>query len=77
MTDLSQSIQTFLKDSLGIAVDGVSTPLVSGGLIDSMQVVEVAMFLETQADITLDENDLVVENFDSIEAMASLVASKA
>jgi len=76
MNTLSNAIETFLKNSLGIPVASHTDPLVSAGLIDSMQVVEVAMFLETQADITLEETDLVVENFDSVEAMASLVASK-
>jgi acyl carrier protein len=76
MTNLAIEIESYLKNSFGIVVDSHSSSLVSNGLIDSMQVVDVAMFLETLADVTLDETDLIVENFDSVEAMATLVTSK-
>ncbi len=76
MTNLATEIESYLKNSFGIVVDSHSSSLVSNGLIDSMQVVDVAMFLETLADVTLDEADLIVENFDSVDAMATLVTSK-
>lgn len=76
MTAYAEKIEVYLKDTLGIPVESHATPLVSAGLIDSMQVVEIATFLESSADILLDESDLIVENFDSVEAMAALVAAK-
>ena len=76
MTPLELKITEFLNDVFGVTVETNDTPLVSDGLIDSMQVLEVAMFLEAEADTTLAETDLVVENFDTVTAMAALVASK-
>lgn len=76
MTPLELKITEFLNDVFGVTVETNDTPLVSDGLIDSMQVLEVAMFLEAEADTTLAETDLVVENFDTVTAMAALVTSK-
>ena len=76
MTDIEMKIQKFLQDTFGIVVVGAETPLVSDGLIDSMQVLDVAMFLEEEAGVALDEADLVIENFDTVSAMAQLVSAK-
>lgn len=76
MTPLETKIIEFIQETFGVTVASTTDPLVSSGAIDSMQVLDVAMFLETVADTTLDETDLIVENFDTVAAMAALVSSK-
>lgn len=76
MTPLELKITAFIQDTFGISIASADEPLITNGVIDSMQVVDVAIFLETEANTTLAETDLVVENFDTVSAMAALVASK-
>ncbi|MEO9576105.1 MAG: acyl carrier protein [Tateyamaria sp.] len=76
MTEIEQKISQFMQDTFGVAVVTANTSLVSEGYIDSMQVLEVAMFLETEFGLALDEADLIVENFDTLSAMSSLVSAR-
>jgi acyl carrier protein len=50
--------------------------LLEAGLIDSARMIELIAFLEERFDISVEEEDLIPENFDSIEAIASYVESK-
>lgn len=50
--------------------------LLASGLIDSLAVLDIIAFLETQFDIQFDAEDLTGENFDRISSMAALVRSR-
>ncbi|MEL6886440.1 MAG: acyl carrier protein [Pseudomonadota bacterium] len=76
MTSLETKITAFIQDTFGVSIQSADEPLITNGVIDSMQVLDVAMFLETVGNTTLEETDLVVENFDTVAAMAALVSSK-
>lgn len=76
MTSLETKITVFIQDTFGVSLQSADEPLITNGVIDSMQVLDVAMFLETVGNTTLEETDLVVENFDTVAAMAALVSSK-
>ena len=47
------------------------------GVVDSMGVMELVAFVEAQWDITVNPEELVVENFDSVRKLASFVRRKA
>ena len=65
-----------LEQELGLDTTGIgeSTPLFSGGLIDSFSLVSLLLFIETRADITIQPMDVTLENFDSIARMLAYVA---
>ena len=48
-------------------------PLISGGLIDSFSVVQIAVFVEDEFDIVIPDADLTVENMDTLDQMAALI----
>jgi acyl carrier protein len=50
--------------------------LISGGLIDSLAVLDIVAFLEERFAIRFEAEDLTGENFDSITAMARLVRQR-
>ena len=53
-----------------------SGDLFAGGVIDSMMAVELVAFLEKAFAITIDDEDLELANFRSVEGMVRLVERK-
>ena len=50
--------------------------LIENGVLTSLQTVELVTFLEDRFDIVVEDEEFDEENFGSVEAIASLVASK-
>ena len=48
-------------------------PLISGGLIDTFSVVQIAVFVEETFEIVIPDADLTVENMDTLDQMAGLI----
>jgi len=46
-------------------------PLISGGLIDSFSLVNIAVFIENEFKVKIPDTELTVENLDTLDAMAS------
>ena len=51
-------------------------PLISSGLIDSFSLVDLALFIEDQFSVQVDDSELTAEVFDSIDELASLISSR-
>jgi methoxymalonate biosynthesis acyl carrier protein len=54
----------------------INEPLFSSGLIDSFDVVQLAVFLEQDHQIDIDETEMVFENFDTVERIIELIKRK-
>lgn len=52
------------------------SPLLDSGIIDSMGILDLVSFIEKEFKITISEEDLLPENFESIASMAAFVQSK-
>lgn len=50
-------------------------PLISGGLVDSFALVELAMFLESEFGVRPDDADLNVTHMDTVEMIVNYVQS--
>lgn len=50
--------------------------LIDNEVLDSMGIFELISFVEDEFGITIDDEDLVVENFGTIGAIESMVAAK-
>jgi acyl carrier protein len=53
-----------------------STPLVTGGILDSIATMKLATLLEQRFSIELQAHELSTDNLDSVAAIARLVRSK-
>jgi acyl carrier protein len=53
-----------------------STPLVTGGILDSIATMKLATLLEQRFGIELQAHELSVENLNSVASIARLVRSK-
>lgn len=51
-------------------------PLISSGLIDSFSLVDMALFVEDTFGVHIDDSELNAETFDTLEALAALIASR-
>lgn len=52
------------------------TPLLEEGILDSLSLLRLVVFLEKQFTITLDEADLLPENFGSVNAICAYVRTR-
>ena len=76
MISLGDKIQDFLENTLLIGAIEKDTDLIDGGSIDSIQILELSIFMEETCDIILDADDMQVENFTSIDAIVAFVSQK-
>jgi len=76
MNSLSDGIQDFLENKLLLEGIDKDTALIDGGYIDSIQILDLAMFIEETYEVTLDADDMVVENFASINAIVNYMSQK-
>jgi acyl carrier protein len=50
--------------------------LLGDGILDSLGILEVVSFIEREFDLTVSDEELLPENFDSISTLAAFVESK-
>jgi acyl carrier protein len=76
MTDIRHDVRTFLTQDLSRDLAGVddTTSLLHAGVLDSLGVMQLVAFLQHRYAIVIDDDDLVPENLESIEAIAAFVA---
>lgn len=55
---------------------GDDDPLLRTGILDSLGILEVVAFIETEFEITVADEELVPESFESIATMARFVDGK-
>jgi acyl carrier protein len=78
--EMEEQIKTFIANNL-IYVDDTfdydnDTSLIGDGLIDSVGVVELIGFVQSSFGITVDQQDSVLENFDSVSKVAAFIRRK-
>ena len=79
MSDYKSQIRKFVVDSFLFGQAGNladDTSFLEGGVIDSTGVLELATHLETSYGIKVKDEELVPENLDSINAIASYLERK-
>lgn len=76
--DLKSEIMTFINSEIldGDFDDHLTddTNLIDDGIIDSMGIMKLLTYLEDTFSIKIDGDDLVPENFESIDAICGLVS---
>jgi acyl carrier protein len=78
-TDLQSTIRAFLLKNFYVA-DASSlkdeTSLLEAGIIDSTGVLEVVAFLEAELGVTVEDEEMIPQNLDSLAAMVAFVTRK-
>jgi acyl carrier protein len=51
-------------------------PLISSGLIDSFSLVDLALIVEDEFDVRIDDSELNADTFDTLDALVKLIESR-
>jgi acyl carrier protein len=74
---ISDQIKRFLAQQFpATKKTGIEDPLLKNGLIDSLGILDVVAFLEKEFAITITDEELLPENFDSIRNISNFVQQK-
>jgi acyl carrier protein len=80
MEDVENTIRSFILNEFlpGEDPDELNdqTPLITGGILDSISTLKLVVFLEEQFGITVEAHEAGVEHLDSIRQIVELVAEK-
>jgi acyl carrier protein len=52
------------------------TPLITGGVLDSISTLKLVVFIEERFDVTVEAHEAGVEHLDSVAQIAQLIAEK-
>lgn len=77
--ELADVIHAFLYDHFPLAQQrklADTDSLLESGVVDSMGILEIVTFLEQQFRITITDDEMVPETFDSVESLTQYVANK-
>jgi acyl carrier protein len=55
---------------------GLDDPLISTGLIDSFHLVDMAVFVEEQFGVRIDDTELNADTFDSVAQLADMIKTR-
>ncbi len=67
--------QNFLFNKNGFPF-GDEVSLLEEGLIDSMNVLELVMFVEEKFGVSVEDSEIVPDNFDSVQKLAAYIRRK-
>jgi acyl carrier protein len=80
MEDIAKVIQLFILREFLPGEDPTElserTPLITGGILDSISTLKLVVFLEDHFGITVEAYEAGVEHLDSVGQIAALVAKK-
>lgn len=77
--ELISKLQTYIATELiknperEIAPD---EPLISGGMIDSFSLIDLALFIEENFGVQIDDTELNAETFDTLDQLTALIQSR-
>ncbi len=67
-------VEEILKDPERLLED--DEPIISSGLIDSFNLVDLALFIEDNFGVRIDDAELTADVFDNVEALAMIIQSR-
>jgi acyl carrier protein len=77
--DIAERLKAFISQEVlrdpSYAIED-DEPLISGGLIDSFGLVDVALFVEGKFGVKIEDTELNADTFDTINELAALIASR-
>ncbi len=80
MRELEESIARYIADNIIFSDNGYPYPedasFLNEGIIDSMNILELVMFVEERFGVHVEDEEIVPDNFDSVSKIAAYVRSK-
>lgn len=80
MDEIQQTIRDYILNEFLPGEDPneltEDTPLISGGILDSISTLKLVSFLEAQFDVVIEAHEAGVENLDSVGRISRLIHEK-
>jgi acyl carrier protein len=80
MDPVEQKISSYIAQNILFSNNGFPYPLdasfLENGIVDSMNILELVMFVEENFDVSVGDGDIIPDNFDSVSRMAKYINSK-
>jgi len=80
MDEIIKKVRAFIFDNFLFDADddelGNDDSFLDQGIIDSTGVLELVEWLEDEFDITVDDEELIPENLDSVNSLAAFISRK-
>ena len=76
--EIRQQLKAYIVEELLHGDESIDdeTSLISGGIVDSFSLVDLAMFIEERWDVKLDNTELNVDNIDTVVMTERLISAK-
>ena len=80
MDPIGQKISSYIAENILFSRSGYPHPVdasfLENGIVDSMNILELVMFVEENFGISVEDSDIIPDNFDSVAKMAKYIQSK-
>lgn len=80
MMQVEETLRSYIAKNILFTGNGYpyddNVSFLEEGIVDSMNVLELVMLVEEQFGVTVDDMDIVPDNFDSISRLAAYVRTK-
>jgi acyl carrier protein len=77
---IKEKIQNFIAENILFSSGGFpysdTTSFLDNGIIDSMNILQLGMFIEESFGISVEDDEITPDNFDSIERLAAFIERK-
>ena len=78
--DVAKAIREYIAREILFSGDGYpysdDASFLNEGIVDSMNVLELVMFVEKEFQVKVDDQEIVPDNFDSVNRLANYVLQK-
>lgn len=75
-SEIQQALKQFISDQFNVELPSTSADLIEAGILDSFMLIEVVMYMETEFSVTIELDDLEMDNFVTVESMARFVMTR-
>lgn len=80
MNSVEEQLRKYIADNILFSNNGYpysdDTSFLENGVVDSMNVMELVMFVEETFHVSVKDEEVVPDNFDSIQSLANYVMKK-
>lgn len=80
MRDVEGMIRTYIAENMLFSDNGYphddTASFLEEGIVDSMGIMELVMFVEETFCVTVEDEELVPDNFDSVSRLAAYIRTK-
>lgn len=73
---LTKYIMTEVTTAAPATAPGPDTPLVESGIVDSLGLFKLIAYIEDEFKVKIEPEDILIENFATLNAIAGLIRSK-